>query len=144
MEKEPRLNPAEQQHSLVILILAAGMGTRMKSRKAKVLHEIDGRPLIDHVCRTAQALDPKRIYVVVGYQAPAVEATVRKLLGDNLVSFVTQAQQRGTGDAIIAARDALNNSDSTLLVLSGDVPCVRQVGANQGAVHTIAYHLFDA
>src|SRR6266550_2048696 len=125
MDKEPRLNPAGQQRSLAVLILAAGMGTRMKSRKAKVLHEIDGRPLIDHVCRTARALDPKRIYVVVGYQASEVEATVRKLLGDNLASFVTQAQQRGTGDAVMAARDALNHSESTLLVLSGDVPLIR-------------------
>jgi bifunctional UDP-N-acetylglucosamine pyrophosphorylase/glucosamine-1-phosphate N-acetyltransferase len=125
MEKESRLNPQEEQHSLVVLILAAGLGTRMKSRKAKVLHELDGSPLIDHVCRTAQVLDPKRIYVVVGYQAPEVEATVRRLLGDNLASFVTQAQQRGTGDAIMAAREALNNSDSTLLVLSGDVPLIR-------------------
>ena len=125
MEKEPRLKTQGEQHSLVALILAAGRGTRMKSRKVKVLHELDGRPLIDHVCRTAQLLDPKRIYVVVGYQAPEVEATVRRLLPDKLASFVTQAQQRGTGDAIMAARDALNNSDSTLLVLSGDVPLIQ-------------------
>jgi bifunctional UDP-N-acetylglucosamine pyrophosphorylase / glucosamine-1-phosphate N-acetyltransferase len=53
---------------LDVLILAAGLGKRMKSRRAKVLHELGGRPLVAHVCRTARSLNPRRIEVVVGHQ----------------------------------------------------------------------------
>ncbi len=110
-----------------MLILAAGLGTRMKSQKAKVLHELGGHPLIAHVARKAHALDHQRIYVVVGHQAADVEAAVRKELGNDAdrSSFVLQSQQRGTGDAVLAASEALRDSNSTLLVLSGDVPLVR-------------------
>jgi bifunctional UDP-N-acetylglucosamine pyrophosphorylase/glucosamine-1-phosphate N-acetyltransferase len=109
---------------LDIIILAAGLGTRMKSRVAKVLHELDGRPLIAHVCRTASRLKPRRIYVVVGYQADEVIAAVETELGKEQAAFVNQPKQRGTGDAVIAARDALAGADSTILILSGDVPLV--------------------
>lgn len=124
MEKEPRLN-SPQEASLEILILAAGLGTRMKSRKAKVLHQLDGRPLIAHVCRTAQSLEPHAIYVVVGHQADKVEDAVLEELSPAQVSFVTQAKQLGTGDAVMAARAAVQPADSTLLILSGDVPLIR-------------------
>jgi bifunctional UDP-N-acetylglucosamine pyrophosphorylase/glucosamine-1-phosphate N-acetyltransferase len=121
------LIPQEQQRPLDVLILAAGLGTRMKSQKAKVLHELGGYPLIAHVTRKAHALDPERIYVVVGYQAADVEAAVRRELGSDAGAavFVTQKQQRGTGDAVMSAREALKDSNTTLLVLSGDVPLVR-------------------
>ena len=119
--------PQELQRPLDVLILAAGLGTRMKSQKAKVLHELGGHPLIAHVTRKAHALDPQKIYVVVGHQAANVEAAVRRELGGNSdrAIFVTQKQQRGTGDAVISASEALEDSKSTLLVLSGDVPLVR-------------------
>src|SRR5262245_53868233 len=104
--------------------MAAGLGTRMKSRRAKVLHELGGSPLIAHVCRAAKALGPKSILVVVGHQAEQVEQAVRTEVGD-LASFALQAQQRGTGDAVEAARTQLENSNSLLLVLSGDVPMIR-------------------
>jgi bifunctional UDP-N-acetylglucosamine pyrophosphorylase/glucosamine-1-phosphate N-acetyltransferase len=110
---------------LDVLILAAGLGTRMKSAAAKVLHKLDGRPLIAHVCRTATALKPRKIYVVVGYQLEQVQAAFDKDLGTGKASFVHQAQQRGTGDAVIAAKDALADAKSTILILSGDVPLVR-------------------
>ncbi|MDQ3667124.1 MAG: bifunctional UDP-N-acetylglucosamine diphosphorylase/glucosamine-1-phosphate N-acetyltransferase GlmU [Acidobacteriota bacterium] len=99
----------------------------MKSQKAKVLHELGGHPLIAHVTRKAQALGPERIYVVVGHQAAEVETAVRRELASdaNAAAFVTQKQQRGTGHAVMSAGEALQNSDSTLLVLSGDVPLVR-------------------
>src|SRR5215207_10003432 len=85
---------------LDILILAAGLGTRMRSSTAKVLHKLGGRPLIAHVCRTASALvkGERPVYVVVGHQAEEVKEAVR---------------------------DALGDANSTLLVLSGDVPLVR-------------------
>lgn len=104
--------------------MAAGLGTRMKSNRAKVLHQLGGLPLITHVSRAAETLHPKSIVVVVGHQAGEVEKVVREELGD-LATFALQAQQRGTGDAVEAARAALENSDSVLMVLSGDVPMIR-------------------
>jgi bifunctional UDP-N-acetylglucosamine pyrophosphorylase/glucosamine-1-phosphate N-acetyltransferase len=111
--------------TLDALILAAGLGTRMKSRLAKVLHKLGGRPIIAHVCRTAALLEPRRMCVVVGHQADDVKAAVEKELGAERASFVNQSEQRGTGDAVLAARRALANATSTLLILSGDVPLVR-------------------
>lgn len=109
---------------LNVLVMAAGLGTRMKSKRAKVLHELAGRPLIAHVVRTAQALDPRTILVVVGHQAEEVERAALAEVGE-LASFVVQAKQRGTGDAVESARNLLESSDSLLLVLSGDVPMIR-------------------
>lgn len=97
----------------------------MRSAKAKVLHRLGGRPLIAHVCRAAKDLSPRHIYVVVGHQAEDVAAAVKAEFDDGSVSFIEQAEQRGTGDAVMAARNALAQSDSTVLVLSGDVPLVR-------------------
>ncbi len=105
--------------------MAAGLGTRMKSNRAKVLHQLGGLPLITHVSRAARSLDPNSIVVVVGHQAEEVEKVVRDELGD-LAAFALQPQQRGTGDAVEAARVLLENSDSVLMVLSGDVPMIRQ------------------
>ncbi|HNU06796.1 MAG TPA: bifunctional UDP-N-acetylglucosamine diphosphorylase/glucosamine-1-phosphate N-acetyltransferase GlmU [Pyrinomonadaceae bacterium] len=110
---------------LNILILAAGLGTRMKSNLAKVLHRLDGRPLINHVCRTAAALAPEKVCVVVGHQGEDVQLAVREELDDSLVQFVWQNEQLGTGHAVNVARGLLESQDSTLLVLSGDVPMIR-------------------
>ncbi len=110
---------------LDILILAAGLGTRMRSGLAKVLHKLDGRPLINHVCRTASALGPRNIYVVVGHQGDDVKDAVLSEIGEASARFVVQEQQLGTGDAVNAARGLLADTDSTLLVLSGDVPMIR-------------------
>ncbi|HJR09361.1 MAG TPA: bifunctional UDP-N-acetylglucosamine diphosphorylase/glucosamine-1-phosphate N-acetyltransferase GlmU [Pyrinomonadaceae bacterium] len=109
---------------LDVLILAAGLGTRMHSRTAKVLHQLGGRPLIAHVCHTAAALvkEGRPVHIVVGHQAEEVKAAVEKELGEGGANFITQTEQRGTGDAVMAARDALAAAGSTLLVLSGDVP----------------------
>ncbi len=110
---------------LDILILAAGLGTRMKSNLAKVLHKLDGRPLINHVCETAMMLSPRKIYPVVGHQAEDVKAAVLDEIDAGIVEFAIQTQQLGTGDAVNAARAFLENEDSTTLVLSGDVPMIR-------------------
>ena len=115
----------EPEKPLDILVLAAGLGTRMKSRQAKVLHQLGGRPLIVHVCRTAASLNPRMIYVVIGHQAEAVQAAVEAEFGNAQVKFVNQVEQRGTGDAVTAAKDSLAKADSTILILSGDVPMVR-------------------
>src|SRR5215813_4999309 len=124
MQDHSALKP-QQDLPLDVLILAAGLGTRMKSARAKVVHELGGRPLISHVVRTARQLHLRKIFIVVGHQAAEVEKVVRAEFPDDDIAFVTQAEQRGTGDAVMAARAELEGVDSTLLVLSGDVPLVR-------------------
>jgi len=104
--------------------MAAGLGTRMKSRRAKVLHELGGAPLIAYVVRAAQALEPRSIITILGHQAEEVERAVLAEVGE-LASFVIQERQRGTGDAVESARRVLEDSDSLVLVLSGDVPMIR-------------------
>ena len=120
-----RLDQSDPKMPLDVLILAAGLGTRMKSRVAKVLHKLSGRPLIAHVSRTAATLNPGRVYVVVGHQASDVEVAVDNELGAGQAIFVTQTEQRGTGDAVMAAQGQMGQADSTVLILSGDVPLVR-------------------
>jgi bifunctional UDP-N-acetylglucosamine pyrophosphorylase/glucosamine-1-phosphate N-acetyltransferase len=106
---------------LGILIMAAGKGTRLKSKRAKVLHEIGGRPLLKHViAAAAQIVPPQDIFVIVGHQAAQVEAAVR----DTHVQFVQQTEQRGTGHAVQCAEQATREYDH-LLVLSGDVPLLK-------------------
>src|SRR5438067_407372 len=119
------MNTSDSDRPLDILVLAAGLGTRMKSKRAKVLHKLSGRPLIAHVCRTAAQLNPRKTYVVVGHQADEVKTSVEKELGDDGAGFITQANQLGTGDAVNAAAPELANAKSTVMILSGDVPLVR-------------------
>ncbi len=114
-----------EQRPLKVLILAAGLGTRMRSDLAKVLHKLDGRPLINHVFRTATALAPETIFVVIGHQGDDVKAAVLGETDDESIVFVGQQQQLGTGDAVNSARSHLEHSESTLVVLSGDVPMIR-------------------
>ncbi|MFL6373361.1 MAG: bifunctional UDP-N-acetylglucosamine diphosphorylase/glucosamine-1-phosphate N-acetyltransferase GlmU [Pyrinomonadaceae bacterium] len=107
-----------------ILIMAAGLGTRMRSNKAKVLHELDGRPLVNHVVEAALALDPKSVCVIVGHQADQVKAAVNAEFPDERVCFAIQEQQLGTGDAIGCTRSLYGEADSTIVVLTGDVPLI--------------------
>src|ERR1700755_1437853 len=119
MEQSPNSSSSENL-SIDILILAAGLGTRMRSNKAKVLHELDGKPLIARVCRPASALAPSKIYVVVGHQAEEVKKAVGSELGEEQTGFAVQKEQLGTGDAVDAAREFLQDKDSMLGILSGE------------------------
>ncbi|HEY8368108.1 MAG TPA: bifunctional UDP-N-acetylglucosamine diphosphorylase/glucosamine-1-phosphate N-acetyltransferase GlmU [Thermodesulfobacteriota bacterium] len=103
------------------IVLAAGQGTRMRSSRAKVLHEAAGWPLLRHVLAAVRALEPARITVVVGHQADQVRAAV----ADLPVEFVLQAEQRGTGHAVLQARAQVLAASGPVLILYGDVPCVR-------------------
>jgi bifunctional UDP-N-acetylglucosamine pyrophosphorylase / glucosamine-1-phosphate N-acetyltransferase len=103
---------------LAIVILAAGQGTRMKSALPKVLHPLANRPMIGHALAAAQALKPERVVVVVGPGMESVAAAVAP------VPTVVQALQRGTGDAVRAARDALKDFTGNVLVLYGDTPLI--------------------
>ena len=109
--------------------MAAGLGTRMKSNVAKVLHKLDGRPLISHVCRSALALKPRKVVVIVGHQADKVRAVVEEEFASerDRIVFIHQRELRGTGDAVIAAESELRGDNRTVLVLSGDVPLIRPV-----------------
>jgi bifunctional UDP-N-acetylglucosamine pyrophosphorylase / glucosamine-1-phosphate N-acetyltransferase len=104
-----------------IAIMAAGKGTRLKSRRPKVLHEVGGKPLLAHVIRSAAAVvPPKSIFVIIGHEADRVRATV----AHTGVNFVLQPEQRGTGHAIQCARGELATF-ANFLVLSGDAPLIR-------------------
>jgi bifunctional UDP-N-acetylglucosamine pyrophosphorylase/glucosamine-1-phosphate N-acetyltransferase len=101
-----------------VIILAAGKGTRMKSRRPKVLHEIGGLSMIGHVIKTAEALQPEKIIVVVGPDMEEVAQAVKPH------ATVIQKQQAGTGDAVKAAMPLLKNFKGDVLVLYGDVPLI--------------------
>ena len=106
-----------------VVILAAGLGTRMKSRQAKVLHRAGGDTLIGHAVSTALAgAPPERIYVVVGHQAEQVQQAV----GSRGVRFIQQTEQKGTGHAVLCGRNQLESNGGLLVVLYGDCPLVRR------------------
>jgi bifunctional UDP-N-acetylglucosamine pyrophosphorylase/glucosamine-1-phosphate N-acetyltransferase len=105
---------------LDIVVLAAGKGTRMHSDLPKVLHPLAGRPLVAHVIAAARALGECRIFVVYGFGGDAVPRT----LDDDNLTFVVQAEQRGTGHALQQAMPRLDPGGVTL-VLYGDVPLTR-------------------
>src|SRR5437588_4091512 len=108
--------------SFALVIMAAGKGTRLKSKRPKVLHEIGGKPLLAHVIATASKIvPPENIYVIIGHQAEMVRAAVE----NTEVQFVLQAEQKGTGHALICARKKVQHH-ANLLVLSGDVPLIRK------------------
>jgi bifunctional UDP-N-acetylglucosamine pyrophosphorylase / glucosamine-1-phosphate N-acetyltransferase len=104
---------------ITVVILAAGLGTRMKSMQAKVLHQAGGMPLVEHVVGTALALaPPEGIFLVVGHQADQVQAAV----AHRGIQFVLQAEQCGTGHALLVCRERLAGQQGHLLVLYGDCP----------------------
>ncbi|MBP2628342.1 MAG: Bifunctional protein glmU [Firmicutes bacterium] len=105
---------------LLAVILAAGKGTRMKSALPKVLHSIGGKPMVEHVLNAAQTAGAKRKVVVVGFGAESVETT----LGTQ-AEYVIQAEQLGTGHAVMQAGDLLQGFDGTVMVLCGDTPLLR-------------------
>src|SRR5262249_33145769 len=106
------------------IVLAAGLGTRMRSARAKVLHELAGRPLLHHLLRALAGLGPERVVVVVGHQADAVRqaAGAARLPG---LRTVVQAQQRGPGHAVACAEAAFAGFSGDVLVLYGDTPFIR-------------------
>src|SRR5438105_14393479 len=100
---------------LAAVVLCAGKGTRMKSETAKVLTPLLGRPMAWYALRTALELEPKNVVAVVGHQADAVQATLGKLFEGQPVSFAVQERQRGTGDAVAAAKSTLASFQGAVL-----------------------------
>src|SRR5215467_5200150 len=112
--------PAVSASRIAIAIMAAGKGTRLKSQLPKVLHEVGGKPLLEHVIRAAaRVVDAKDVYAIIGHEADRVRAAMQH----TGVNFVLQAEQRGTGHALMVAQDALARYDM-VIVLSGDAPMI--------------------
>src|SRR6185312_12187754 len=107
----------------LFVVLAAGKGTRMKSAKPKVLHKIAGRSLLAHVLDAAKVVSGATVSVVVG---PEMEAVVReaRAVAPGAEVFV-QPAQRGTADAVLAARSALDKHRGDVIVLYADTPLIR-------------------
>ncbi len=124
MSKSSRSKP--QPRRIAIAIMAAGKGTRLKSKHPKVLHEIGGKPILAHVIATAEKVVPARdIFVIIGHEAERV----REAVAGTGVNFVVQAEQRGTGHALMVAREALSGNGEghgydQVIVLSGDAPLI--------------------
>ncbi|MAE96235.1 MAG: UDP-N-acetylglucosamine diphosphorylase/glucosamine-1-phosphate N-acetyltransferase [Deltaproteobacteria bacterium] len=106
--------------SIAVLVLAAGQGTRMKSSRSKVLHEIAGRPMLDYPVTLAEALAPEQLIVVIGRDAEEVEAAFA-----GRASFALQAEQKGTAHAVQTALPSLAGFQGDVLVLYGDTPLLR-------------------
>lgn len=107
-----------EKFPLAVVILAAGKGTRMKSSRAKVLHEVFYRPMLHHVLDAALPLQPEKTIVIVGHQKEAVEA----VLSDYDVVCCEQTEQNGTGHAVLSARQALAGFTGNVMILCGDSP----------------------
>lgn len=108
------------KRNIATLILAAGKGSRMKSNKPKVMHELAGAPLIHYVVVSAEALNPTSIHTII---APGMEESVGRAVSPHDVIF--QTEQKGTGHAVLQARDALKNFNGQVLLMLGDVPMIK-------------------
>ena len=97
-----------------VVVLAAGKGTRMKSKLYKVLHKVCGKTMVEHVVDAAQGVSPAEIVTIVGTGAGDVE----KVLADKS-KFAFQEKQLGTGDAVMTAREELGDKDGATLVVTG-------------------------
>jgi bifunctional UDP-N-acetylglucosamine pyrophosphorylase / glucosamine-1-phosphate N-acetyltransferase len=112
--------PTLKTPRIAVAIMAAGKGTRLKSKHPKVLHEVGGKPLLAHVIAAAIKVVPaKDVYAIIGHEADQV----RHAVGHTGVQFVLQEEQRGTGHALMVAREALAPYDH-VIVLSGDAPLI--------------------
>jgi bifunctional UDP-N-acetylglucosamine pyrophosphorylase/glucosamine-1-phosphate N-acetyltransferase len=121
MPSNKKSRPAKAAPRIAIAIMAAGKGTRLKSRHPKVLHQIGGKPLLAHVISAAAKVVPTSdIYAIIGHEADRVRAAVAK----TGVNFVLQQPQRGTGHAIMSAKEVLAPYE-LLIDLSGDAPLIR-------------------
>jgi bifunctional UDP-N-acetylglucosamine pyrophosphorylase / glucosamine-1-phosphate N-acetyltransferase len=105
--------------SIHVVVLAAGQGTRMKSRLPKVLHRVPGGTLLDCVIRSAESLSPETLTIVIGHGADAIRSDLR---GRTAIQFALQEPQLGTGHALLQAAPLLAGRTGTLVLLSGDVP----------------------
>jgi UDP-N-acetylglucosamine diphosphorylase/glucosamine-1-phosphate N-acetyltransferase len=109
-------------NNIAVIVLAAGLGTRMHSNKAKVLHEILGKPMVLYVLETAQKVAGGDIIVVIGKQGDKVRKVVSKR--ETRLKFAYQHQQMGTGHAVLCALPHLSDHMEAVVILCGDVPLI--------------------
>jgi bifunctional UDP-N-acetylglucosamine pyrophosphorylase/glucosamine-1-phosphate N-acetyltransferase len=111
----------------IVLIMAAGLGTRMKSERAKVLHEVAGRPMIAWAVETARAAGAERVVAILGHQFDAVKAMLDGRYGAGAIDVALQAEPKGTGHAVLCALPTLEREadDRIVVILSGDAPLLR-------------------
>src|ERR1700693_2927587 len=144
----PKAKPKSSVPRVAIAIMAAGKGTRLKSQHPKVLHEVGGKTLLSHViCAATKVVSPQDVYAIVGHEAERV----RQAVADTGINFIEQKEQRGTGHALMVARDALASYDQ-VIVLSGDAPLISAQtiqklrdfhSSNQPAMTILTAQLYD-
>jgi bifunctional UDP-N-acetylglucosamine pyrophosphorylase / glucosamine-1-phosphate N-acetyltransferase len=103
------------------IVLAAGQGKRMKSKLSKVLHSVCGKPMVSHVLDAVRGASCERTVVIVGHGAEAVQSTL-----GNSVEYALQAEQLGTGHAVMQAGSLIADEDGVTVVICGDTPLVRK------------------
>ncbi|MGE5204254.1 MAG: bifunctional UDP-N-acetylglucosamine diphosphorylase/glucosamine-1-phosphate N-acetyltransferase GlmU [Chlamydiota bacterium] len=139
--KSGTASAAKKNGSFAVAILAAGKGTRLKSRYPKVLHHVGGKSLLAHVVAAATRICPARdVYAIVGHDAERV----KEAMAGSGIGFILQKEQRGTGHALMVGEDVLSQYDH-VLVLSGDAPLIsvstveqlRDFHLEQGAAMTL-------
>lgn len=113
------------ERKTVAIVLAAGMGKRMKSQRPKVLHEVCGQSMISHVLEALLEINVAEIYVVVGHKGEMVQQHVEEKFDHGRVKFVTQHTQEGTAHAVMQAEPHLKNFDGDVIVCCGDAPLIR-------------------
>ena len=118
------------EREIVAVVLAAGLGKRMKSDLPKVMHPVCGRPMIDHVLDCVGQVGAKAVYVIVGHKGEMTRAHV----GSRAVCL-TQAQRLGTGHAVLQAKEALDRFEGDVLIVCGDTPLIRPQTLAQLACH---------
>jgi bifunctional UDP-N-acetylglucosamine pyrophosphorylase / glucosamine-1-phosphate N-acetyltransferase len=109
-----------KDRSCLTVILAAGEGTRMKSRLPKVLHKVAGLPMVSHVMTAAREAGPSRIAIVVGREAELVRAAI----GEEDACFFMQAERLGTAHAVLSAREQIAAGHDDIVVMFGDTPLI--------------------
>jgi bifunctional UDP-N-acetylglucosamine pyrophosphorylase/glucosamine-1-phosphate N-acetyltransferase len=115
---------ASPDNDLAVIVLAAGQGTRMKSKLPKVLHEVGGRSIIGHIAAELATLGATRVVLVIGPEGDAVLDSARKAAPGLRIDTVVQRDRRGTGHAALQAKSALDGFKGSILVALGDAPFV--------------------
>ncbi|MDG2201336.1 MAG: NTP transferase domain-containing protein [Phycisphaerales bacterium] len=140
--------PNQPDRPVAAVVLAAGKGTRMEGQRPKVAYEVNGRAMVQWVVDALRAAGVQRVLLVVGYGADEVRSIFH---GDDAIEYVVQAEQLGTGHAVLCCREALDEFDGDLVVLAGDGPLIRadtidtllSTHRQTGAAATLATSVID-
>lgn len=113
--------------NLIVIVMAGGLGKRMKSDIPKVLHKLGNKPMLVRVLETSFLLNPKKILLVVGKYRNIIQQTIQNFISIDKIEFIDQPEAKGTGDAVkCCMENLLEYNNHTVLILSGDVPLVSE------------------